>query len=325
MKVLALVHKYPPVHCAGAEMMLHAMLRDLLARGHDVEVMYPGAKPRDYQGVQVSVMRDDHWVVRAAREADVLFTHLDVTAKAVKIAQMAKRPLVHLVHNDAQLQYHQVREDGAALVVWNSAWIAHSYRNWPGPSMVVTPPVAVADYAAAERRGRDAISLLNLTQAKGAGLFFEVAARMTGRRFLGVQGAYGIQMKPKRRLPNFEFVAHTADVVEDVYARTRLLFVPSSYESWGRVAIEACCSGIPVLAHPTAGLKESLGPAGIFCDRRHERVWRQQVERLDDVIEYAEASERARDRAVELEALSRVELDAFAGRLDEVVAAKARA
>jgi hypothetical protein len=66
--------------------------------------------------------------------------------------------------------------------------------------------------------------------------------------------------------------------------------MPSSYESWGRVAIEAACSGIPTIAHPTDGLLEALGPAGIFVDRRKTRQWQAELERLDDPDQYAKAS-----------------------------------
>src|SRR5690606_41174044 len=38
LRVVAVVHYYPPAHRAGAELMLHALLRALAERGHQVEV-----------------------------------------------------------------------------------------------------------------------------------------------------------------------------------------------------------------------------------------------------------------------------------------------
>ncbi|WP_262928542.1 glycosyltransferase family 4 protein [Streptomyces sp. CBMA152] len=49
---------------------------------------------------------------------------------------------------------------------------------------------------------------------------------------------------------------------EHVYSRSRVILMPSLYESWGRVAVEAFASGIPVIAHTTPGLVESMGEAG---------------------------------------------------------------
>ena len=40
--------------------------------------------------------------------------------------------------------------------------------------------------------------------------------------------------------------------------------MPSQEETWGRVAIEAISSGIPVIANPTEGLREALDYCGIY-------------------------------------------------------------
>jgi glycosyltransferase involved in cell wall biosynthesis len=49
--------------------------------------------------------------------------------------------------------------------------------------------------------------------------------------------------------------------------------VPSVHESCGMAAVEALASGIPVIAHPTPGLREALGDAGTFVDRPDVRGW----------------------------------------------------
>ncbi len=88
---------------------------------------------------------------------------------------------------------------------------------------------------------------------------------------------------------------------DEVYARTRILLVPSEYESWGRVGVEAFAAGIPVIAHPTPGLTESLGTAGIFANRRDIDAWEQAINGLLKPRAYTAASKKAKARAAELD------------------------
>ncbi|MFZ4156354.1 glycosyltransferase [Streptomyces pseudogriseolus] len=78
--------------------------------------------------------------------------------------------------------------------------------------------------------------------------------------------------------------------------------MPSLYESWGRVAIEAFASGIPVIAHPTPGLVESLGDAGIFAYRDDLGAWIHALHALKDPANWTQASLRVRARSIELSA-----------------------
>lgn len=306
--------------------MLHAMLTDLARRGHDCTVTYPKAKAEVLDGIPIvpSPPRDGP-LVDAAKAADIVITHLDVTPRAMRITTQARRPLVHLVHNDGQLPFHGVTVDRAALVVWNSQWIADRYVTWPGPTTIVRPPVPVADYELPDLHRED-ITLVNLTQAKGALTFYALAEREPDRSFLGVRGAYGTQVEPPRRRRNVELIAHVpaASMRALVYARTRILLVPSSYESWGRVAIEASAAGIPVIAHPTPGLLESLGPDGLFADHGKPGDYAKIIERLDDPGYYRERAEVGRARARELEQVTDADLDRFELRLEEVARAYAR-
>jgi glycosyltransferase involved in cell wall biosynthesis len=74
---------------------------------------------------------------------------------------------------------------------------------------------------------------------------------MPRQGFLFVVGAYGRQVRP--RLANVQVIPPVAwdRMREAVYARTRVLLMPSEYESYGRCGVEAAHAGVPTIAHPT--------------------------------------------------------------------------
>ncbi|MFJ8313754.1 MULTISPECIES: glycosyltransferase family 4 protein [unclassified Streptomyces] len=107
---------------------------------------------------------------------------------------------------------------------------------------------------------------------------------------------------PPPRLPNCEVVDGVPgkQMREHVYSRSRVMLMPSLYESWGRVVVEAFASGIPVIAHPTPGLVESLGEAGIFAYRDDLNAWTHALMSLRDPTNRARASRRATARSHQL-------------------------
>ena len=315
MRVLAWVHLYPPDHCAGAEMMLHELLLGLRERGHQVAVILDSSSEPEYEGVPLRVL-DNRGSLDLINWADIVVTHLDRTG-LVMDAVGNRRPIVHLIHNDQQLKYHRVTPQYAQLVVANSEWIRDAIR-WPGETIVVPPPVHADRYRVA--RG-DAITLVNLSEPKGANTFWEVAAAMPDRKFLGVIGGYGVQVVPKKVPSNVTVVPHTSNITE-VYAKTKIVMMPSSYESWGRVGIEAAASGIPTVAHPTPGLKESLGDSGTFVDRNDIDGWVAALRGLEDRAAYERVSALALKRSEELNPARAI--DNLEGRMVSIAADWAR-
>lgn len=297
MRILAALHLYSPHHNAGAETMLHALLKALVRRGHQVCVQmtmpHPmhAVGPYEYQGVTVWPYRqpDDLWVWCTTPELrpDLIISHLDSAQTSMMLHSTLGIPVVIVAHNTHEQSKVEVAR-GPALVVYNSDWMRDDYQQWAAvwgyqlpPHIVVHPPITPADYEVELLPGTQrCITLVNLTEPKGAHTFYELARRLPNRRFLGVQGAYGQQIIEE--LPNVEISGHVAahDMPEQVYRRVHVLLVPSSYESYGRVAVEAACSGIPVIAHPTPGLLEALGAGGIFCDRDDPDAWEKALRRL---------------------------------------------
>jgi len=181
--------------------------------------------------------------------------------------------------------------------VFNSRHLAESLSRFTS-GIVVHPPVDADEYRV-EQTG-DHITLINLMESKGADVFWRLAAALPDVPFLGVKGGYGKQMI-RAGLPNVTIMDHTPQI-RRAYAQTKILLMPSTYESWGRVGIEAMVSGIPVVAAPTPGLTEALGDAGTFVEHRDLEGWVSTIRRLlDDPEVYAKASSAAAQRALDLD------------------------
>jgi glycosyltransferase involved in cell wall biosynthesis len=187
------------------------------------------------------------------------------------------------LHNDKQLAFHRVRPGEATFVVFNSRWI-EAIVPWSGPTAVVRPRVD-PERCVARKGKHDSVTLVNLTEPKGAPTFYALAQRSPRRKFLGVKGAYGEQIVPRRLSGNMTVIGQTPRIA-DVLGATRVLLMPSSYESYGRIAVEALANGIPVVAHPTPGLKEALGDAAVFVDRDDVVGWLDALAMLDNKDNY---------------------------------------
>lgn len=337
IRVLGHFHLYPPGHNAGAEWMAHSILTRLKREhGFAVEVITnrPPRRRNTFQGIPVEMVREPRRQSLAHRRADVVITHLDATAQAIFQTRRSGRPLVHLVHNDAQLAHNRVTPDKAQLVVWNSQWIADAHPDWAGPSMVVYPPVWCADYELGPGEPGSAIMLLNTSYAKGGELFWELAARMPDVPFVGVLGSYGLPVDPPD-LPNVTVLPNGPDV-RKAYRLARILVMPSSYESWGRVAVEGGAAGIPTIASCTPGLIECGVPiahvpveaqaegrtVGGFARLRTTTetadLWEVEIRRLLDPDAWEHASKLARERALHLEAVTLEQVDTLANKLRDL-------
>ncbi len=304
MKILAYQHMAVPIHNAGGETTVHAAFRALVNRGHEIRVLCkPHSQERqfqdyEYEGVRVFRCADrdeQNWVREFAREfdPDILITHLDLTPQAMQLSLDIKRPLAHFIHNSMQLKYHGVTPFKCQLAIFNSHWVAEA-EDWKGEQVVIHP-VVEPDLYRCEKGTK--ITLVNPTPGKGADTFYALSKALPEYEFLTVKSVYGEQIAPPNinaaNFPNVETMEHTPDIRE-VFRKTKVLLMPSNYESYGRVAIEAACCGIPTIAHPTPGLKESLGDAGIFCDRDDIPAWKAALKRLyTDEVYYRKRSDLA--------------------------------
>lgn len=271
MRIAFVAHAWVPGVRGGSEIMGQELAKALAARGHDVTVYAPEMRANaNLDGV--TILGGRACMVRLNREHhDVIVGQHKLFRQAYTIARAKRSKIVGILHNDNSMTRRDLTLP-ADLWVSNTEWL----RNELGLQALVVHPVVHASEHATQRGNH--VTLVNLIPAKGSTLFYELARRMPDVQFLGVQGGYGQQVI--QRLPNVRIIPTTQNMRRDVWAHARILLMPSEYESYGMVGVEAMASGIPVIAHPTLGLRESLGSAGIFIERDEPDAWEREIRRL---------------------------------------------
>jgi glycosyltransferase involved in cell wall biosynthesis len=306
IRVLAVVHGWFPWLAAGSERMLQHMLDALPRDSFEVEVLSFGVgdtrgNPGDYvhEGTPVTV----GFVPRSA--PDIIVTHHGPGSRVSRdlASEFPDARLVAVYHNE-RYDIPDIQDLSADLEVFNTRWVAYALGQNGG--LVVHPPLEFMRHYVPQTGS--AVTLVNLQENKGVNTFYSLAERMPDVEFLGVTGTHGDQ---DLREDLVDIHPVTQDMRE-VWSRSRVVLMPSGYESYGMVAAEACASGIPVIAHPTPGLRECLGGAGIFVDRRDIDGYESALRALlSDDNAYKAASDRARARATELGKQTREELELF--------------
>ena len=296
MNILFNLHSYIPEQMSGAETMAHRMAKFLVAKGHSVTVRCPWPD-KEVDGVKVRMAREQD----SFSDYDLVFTHLNATPDTFNRARAAQKKIVHIAHNSFNYQTVRVRVANNFLV-YNSEWIkeALSYKQ---EGIVLNPPVDYREYAKVKPGTR--VTLINHNENKGGHILIEIAKRLPDVQFLAVEGGYYEQIKDES-LPNVKYIHQQADI-RKALSDTKILIVPSEYESWGQVAIEAAACGIPVIASDTPGLRSSLSDAGIFCERNDIDAWVKAIQKLQEPKAYAKWSKAAKERAIALDPLPQLE------------------
>ena len=312
MRILGYVPFAWPQQRGGSEVTMHRILRWLAAEGHEVRCIVTQHRGLPSDGV-LYARRDSRGIRDWWRWADVVVTQHTGSTMAVDISEEVGTPVAHVAHNWHHLDAHPEMRPDADLMVWNSHALATALADqWPGRSVVVRPPVFPDEY---DVPSGSLVAQVNLSALKGGRLFWQVAKQLRAVDFLAVTGGWGPQVtadgtEVKHAIAsklmaaaaprNVTVVPTTTDMAGDVYARTRVLMMPTGRvseaqagESYGLVAAEAACCGIPVLATRSPGTEEALGDAGIWCDPENPAEWVEQIERLTDDAEWAAAHERS--------------------------------
>ncbi|WP_326768672.1 glycosyltransferase family 4 protein [Streptomyces sp. NBC_01591] len=287
MRVLVILPVYGRALPTGAFVTSREYVHGLVAAGHAVDVVTTIKEPSDVRveaGVRVWPLRYWRRAVQASRPELLISHHGDRKAPRI-VAQSGRVPHLLMVHGMAE-----DRDLGRPSLAWfPSQACRDDYPTYRGRTLVLPPPIDPGRYQVTPG---SMVTLSGSTTAKGADVLAAVAERMPDTSFLLVRAA-GHEPGPQPR--NVTLVDRTDP--RDIYARTRVLLVPSTTESYGRAGVEAMLSGIPVLAAPLPGMREALGDAATYIPREDTARWVAELRRLTDPAVYAAASARCRAHA----------------------------
>lgn len=307
-----------------------AIAKVLQARGHTVTFVTTarGNYPirGEYRGLP--------WVFYTNGEHEMAGAHIWSTAHfpTLKIVRRLNgrfhKPVIVTMHFGENIEELPWKPDWAEFLWIISNHITDSVRSRIGNEhhfKTIEPirPIMIENEVKFQEKGTPPpgqyVTLINANILKGLPLFIELATRMPTVKFLGVRPYYN-KIKVPENIPNIKWIDVQEDI-RDVMKQTRVLLVPSLYESWGRVAFEAMYNGIPVLhtkpmdasnaantrpSGSTQGMCEWIAGSQFMLDYNKIDEWVSAIKTLENPSAYAKYSKQAYDTSYGLNIFSDV-------------------
>lgn len=314
MSLTAFLHGYPPLWSMGGEMSTHRTLR--VVPGSIVftktleEYVLDGVSVRPATGSSRQSIMDDAKYAGST----VLFGHSTLSVETVRAARRLGLPSILAVHAPPRFGGDLRAARHAATVRLYNTEVAR--KDWRDPKgWLLHPPIGPPSEM--PDGPHDAHTLTSSLLNKGAVRVLELAKRRYDQRFIIVESpAHSTHGDPDfweqaEKLENVEVWPrlHPGEMGR-LWAETRVLLVPSRYETYGMAAMEAAWHGIPSVHVDTPHVREGIGHAA--------RLLRSTtLDELDHAVtevelEYSLWSDRALERANLLVEREAEELEQFA-------------
>lgn len=297
-----------------------AIARELQRRGHNVHFVTINRSNKAARGVYRGIPWSHYTVSENELRGAHMWSspHYPFLQQVRKINEGFEKPIVVTMHFGENLEsiVEYQRHGKWAEFLWI---VSKHITSVTKSRITISPtfktvetvrPIMLENEIKMHERGTvpsgEYITLINANAMKGIGLFIECAVKFPHKKFLGVKPYYNGLPVPTT-IPNIKWI-DIQDDIRNVLKDTRILLVPSLYESWGRVAFEAMYNGIPVLhtkplgkdskypprpSGSTEGMCEWIQDSQFMLDYGNLESWFDAIESLDNPDTYKEFSSRA--------------------------------
>lgn len=246
-----------------------------------------GGRPRKHLGLRALTR-----LVPAVRRADIVHTHLFAGDTWGRVAAvLANHPRVvtteHNVDRDeGRLLRHALGWKTNVAVAVSEAVARHV--TWTRDIRVIENGVDLDRFTAPHVGGGGVLAVGRCVPQKG---FDVLAAALPPGMRARIAGEGPVET------PGIERLGWTRDVAP-LYAEADVVVIPSRWEGFGLVAVEAMAAGVPVIASAVDGLVDVVGDAGILVPPEDVEALRDALLRVrDDSQLRAELAARGRIRA----------------------------
>jgi hypothetical protein len=276
MTVVALSHGYPPLWNMGGEVSLHRSMTAIKGK----RVVLTNTKSEYYiDGIQVTQINTPDVLNIKANPVPIANQLQDFNARVVIGQNELSLPgvlaansigAVSIVNVHTPPKYGKLIRQAvvsADYAVYNTETSA---KQWGEPrALVLHPPIS--DLPSNTSTRGDAYTCLSSLRNKGVQVVLSLAEMHPDKRFIIVRSpaepTHGIPDLEEQaaKLPNVEL--HPRVDPKDVHKylkQTRVLLVPSMYETYGMSAIEAAGYGIPTVHVDTPHVREGIGDAAVL-------------------------------------------------------------
>jgi hypothetical protein len=328
MTTVALSHGYPPHWNMGGEVSLH---RSLVALNGKKVVLTATEKEYSFEGVEVKKIDTPNVLDIKANPKPIAKQLLDLEARVVIAQNELSLPAVHSAKESGAISVisvHTPPRFGAGIreavaysdyAVYNTQTAA---RQWGEPNALVLHP-PISKIPSNTSTGGDAYTVLSSLRNKGVQVVLDLAKLHPDKRFIIVRSpaepTHGIRDLEEQaaKLSNVEL--HPRVSPEEVYKyleQTRILLVPSMYETYGMSAIEAAGFGIPAIHVDTPHVREGIGDAAILIKPLDLKGATDGIKLIES--NYDSYSAAARVKAEWISDRQKTELERFSDFIDNV-------
>lgn len=288
--IVLLTDRFLPTVFAGSEISAFETIKYMRSRGHNVIIFVNNFEVDEYDGFKIYKYDEhDEFCQSSILNCDAVFFQFPDKPESLKLVQNRKKPVYMFIHIfDHYSWILQMKITFPIIVVYNS----HATQDATPTlydNMRMIPYVETNTFKGLREitAKKDVVCLINCNKNKGSDMFNMLAESMPDVQFLGVKGAYGDQGILKNPPKNLHYIQNQPDITK-VFKQIGILLMPSKRETWGRTAVEAMASGVPVIHSESPGLVECIGGAGILCMRDDKDAWEDAIRKLLNDRKYRE-------------------------------------